>query len=42
MPVVLGEKGVERIIEFELTAEEKDSLNDSVDAVQNQMFATGL
>ena len=42
VPVVLGEKGVERIIEFELTAEEKDSLNDSVAAVQNQMSATGL
>jgi len=42
VPVVLGEKGVERIIEFELTAEEKDSLNESVAAVQNQMAATGL
>ncbi|MFC1844747.1 malate dehydrogenase [Thermodesulfobacteriota bacterium] len=42
VPVVLGEKGVERIIEFELSAEEKDSLNESVAAVQNQMAATGL
>ena len=42
VPVVLGEKGVERIIEFELTADEKDSLNESVAAVQNQMAATGL
>jgi len=42
VPVVLGEKGVERIIEFELTAEEKNSLNESVAAVQNQMAATGL
>ena len=42
VPVLLGEKGVERIIEFELTAEEKDSLNESVAAVQNQMAATGL
>ncbi len=42
VPVLLGEKGVERIIEFELTAEEKNSLSQSVAAVQNQMAATGL
>lgn len=42
VPVLLGEKGVERIIEFELTAEEKKSLSQSVAAVQNQMAATGL
>ena len=35
-------KGVERIVEFELTSEEKASLNESVDAVQEQMAATGL
>ncbi len=42
VPVVLGEKGVERIIEFELTSEEKAALNESVAAVQNQMADTGL
>jgi malate dehydrogenase len=42
VPVVLGEKGVERIVEFELTSEEKASLNESVGAVQEQMTATGL
>ena len=42
VPVVLGEKGVERIVEFELTDDEKVALNESVTAVQNQMTATGL
>lgn len=42
VPVVLGAGGVERIVEFALTAEEKSALNDSVVAVQNQMAATGL
>jgi malate dehydrogenase len=42
VPVVLGAQGVERIIEFELTGEEKAALNDSVDAVKKQMAATGL
>ena len=42
VPVVLGDKGVERILEFKLTDEEKAALNESVAAVQNQMAATGL
>jgi malate dehydrogenase len=42
VPVVLGDKGVERIVEFALTDEEKAALNESVAAVQNQMSATGL
>jgi malate dehydrogenase len=42
VPVVLGEGGVERIIEFELNDDEKAALNDSVTAVQAQMKATGL
>jgi malate dehydrogenase len=42
VPVVLGAKGVERIVEFELTDEEKAALNESVAAVQEQMAATGL
>jgi len=41
-PVVLGEGGVERILEFDLTDDEKSALNESVTAVQNQMAATGL
>ncbi|MDU9049546.1 MAG: malate dehydrogenase [Candidatus Electrothrix sp. Rat3] len=42
VPVVLGEKGVERILEFALTDEEKSALQDSVEAVSTQMQATGL
>ncbi len=42
VPVVLGKNGVERIIEFELTGEEKKSLDESVVAVRKQMEATGL
>lgn len=42
VPVVLGEKGVERIIEFNLTAEERQALEQSVQAVAKQMAATGL
>ena len=42
VPVVIGEKGVERILEFELTAEEKEALQLSVQAVERQMDATGL
>ena len=42
VPVVLGDKGVERILEFELTEDEKAALEDSVSAVSKQMEATGL
>ena len=42
VPVVLGENGVERILEFALTDEEKSALQDSVEAVSIQMQATGL
>jgi malate dehydrogenase len=42
VPVVLGDKGVERILEFALTEEEKAALQDSVEAVSRQMEATGL
>ena len=42
VPVVLGENGVERIIEFELTEPEKKALEQSVQAVSKQMEATGL
>ena len=42
VPVVLGRKGVEKILEFELTEEEKAALARSVEAVARQMEATGL
>jgi len=42
VPVVLGSEGVERIVEFELTAEEKESMVVSEQAVRGQMAATGL
>jgi malate dehydrogenase len=42
VPVVLGDNGVERILEFALTDEEKSALQDSVEAVSKQMQATGL
>jgi malate dehydrogenase len=34
LPAVIGEKGVERIVELELTADEKAALNKSADAVK--------
>lgn len=42
VPVVLGEGGVERIIEFKLTDEEKVALAVSEAAVRKQMAETGL
>ena len=42
VPVVVGAGGVERILEFELTGEEKAAMALSVAAVQKQMEATGL
>ncbi|OGQ98711.1 MAG: malate dehydrogenase [Deltaproteobacteria bacterium RIFOXYD12_FULL_55_16] len=42
VPVVLGNKGVERIIQFRLTAEEQAAMADSETAVRKQMAATGL
>ena len=42
VPVVLGAKGVERIVEFKLTDDERSALNESAVAVQKQMAATGL
>ena len=42
VPVVLGKNGVEKILEFELTPEEKAALQDSVQAVSKQVAATGL
>jgi len=42
VPVVLGAAGVERIIEFQLTAEEKVALAESEVVVRKQMADTGL
>ncbi|MFH7326979.1 malate dehydrogenase [Desulfurivibrio sp. C05AmB] len=42
VPVVLGSAGVERIIEFPLTAEEQASLAESEKMVRGQMAATGI
>ena len=39
---MLGAKGVERILEFQLTDEEKQALGGSVEAVRKQMEETGL
>ncbi|MFA6284271.1 MAG: malate dehydrogenase [Desulfurivibrionaceae bacterium] len=42
VPVVLGDKGVERIIQFKLTGEEQKAMAESEAAVRKQMAATGL
>ncbi len=42
VPVVLGRNGVERILEFSLTPEEKEALARSVEAVKVQIEKTGL
>ena len=39
LPVVIGEKGVERIVELELTDDEKAALNKSADAVKGLIAA---
>ena len=42
VPVVLGARGMDRILEFPLTEEEKAALAKSVEAVKAQMAKTGL
>lgn len=42
VPVVLGQNGIERIVEFELTDTERQDLQKSVEVVAKQMEATGL
>jgi malate dehydrogenase len=37
VPVILGEKGVEKIIEIQLTPEEKQALEKSADSVKKLM-----
>ena len=42
VPVVLGKEGVERIVQFSLTQEERLALEKSVEAVKRQVDATSL
>ncbi len=42
VPVVLGRKGLERILEFSLTEEERQALEASARAVRSQIALTGL
>ena len=42
VPVVIGDKGIERILEFSLTDDEKTAMAESETAVRKQMAATGL
>jgi malate dehydrogenase len=42
VPVILGREGVERILQFELTEEERLALDKSVEAVKRMVKATGL
>ncbi len=42
VPVVLGDGGIERIVEFQLTDEEKAAMAESEAHVHGQMAATGL
>lgn len=42
VPVVLSARGIERIVEFSLTDDERLELNESVKAVAKQVEATGL
>jgi malate dehydrogenase len=42
VPVVLSARGIERIVEFSLTDDERRALNESVKAVAKQVEATGL
>ncbi len=42
VPVILGARGVEKILEFPLTEEEKEALSLSVEAVRKQIEKTGL
>ena len=42
VPTVIGSNGVEKILEFKLTSEEKDELNHTLDAVKKTIAETGL
>lgn len=42
VPTVIGKDGVEKILEFDLTQEEKAQLNNTLDAVKKTVLETGL
>ncbi len=42
VPVIIGSKGVEKVLEIELTSEEKDMLNNSLEAVKKATSETKL
>ncbi len=42
VPTVIGAGGVERVLEFSLTDEEKAGLNKTLDAVKKTVAETGL
>ena len=42
VPTVIGSNGVEKILEFKLTSEEKDELSQTLDAVKKTIAETGL
>ena len=42
VPTVIGSNGVEKILEFQLTGEEKEELNQTLEAVKKTIAETGL
>ena len=42
VPTVIGSNGIEKILEFDLTEEEKNSLNNTLDAVKKTVSETKL
>ena len=42
VPTVIGASGVEKVLEFSLTDEEKAGLNKTLDAVKKTVAETGL
>jgi len=42
VPTVIGSNGVENILEFQLTPEEKDALGKTLDVVKKTVSETGL
>ena len=42
VPTVIGENGIERIVEFEMNEEEKSQLNQTLNAVKATVSETGL
>ena len=42
VPSVIGAGGVERILEFDLQDDEKDALNNTLEAVKKTVTETGL